>query len=735
MPDMVKNFSEIFSNQIFCIPDYQRGYAWEIKQWNDLLEDLDLLSEGHDHFTGTLVLRRNGDGGKNKFAVIDSEGNGYVLYDVIDGQQRLTTIVILLKAIHQEMLVLPVFAALAEGLQETYLYHKDLNGQPFTKLTLNFDSQTYFSDNILELHPGIAGPDIRSHERLHQALQHFSEYLGKKREALEGDYSAWLQSFYFKIIHHLNLIVYPVENEMDAGVIFETMNDRGRPLTELEKVKNYLLYLSSKLELQVPHDLNQRINNTWKYIYESLMAAKLPGRQYENQILRVHWLMIYNYDTSRWEESRSIKTRFSLRHYQGNHTLLLQDLIAYLTTLKDTATAYCDIYQPDRSDGFNNIQDTTLRQEIRMWNRKLNRLGTRASFLPALIAVRLKPKDDGQSYLKLLKLCETYDFRVFQWRRARSNAGETTLYRLAHQYYRTGNIAWLLEEIAQLALFYCPNNTFAERFDRANENWYQWSGIGYFLYEYEHYLADRRPVQLSWETLQGKPKPQSIEHILPQTPTDAYWLDGFSPEQRLRWTHDIGNLSLTFDNSSLSNLRFDLKKGKSGQKGTYADSPLFIERQLAMFEVWTEQEIVARRNEIRTWAVEKRWKIDAEPRVPKPPTSIEDVIENAERFGLGEKVAKLHSAAGRLGMWPTIRKGLQYRSPRYYRQTVFCIYVNPDSITIYYQLKNFSHLKNMTGEIAAEILNAKEGYNWYPLDKLPGLLEAFEELCRISKGE
>ena len=53
MPDMVKSISEIFANQVFRVPDYQRGYSWEEKQWNDLVEDLELLPEGRNHFTGT----------------------------------------------------------------------------------------------------------------------------------------------------------------------------------------------------------------------------------------------------------------------------------------------------------------------------------------------------------------------------------------------------------------------------------------------------------------------------------------------------------------------------------------------------------------------------------------------------------------------------------------------------------------------------------------------------------
>jgi len=731
MPDMVKTISDIFSNQVFHIPDYQRGYAWEEKQWNDLLEDLELLPVERNHFTGTLVLSRVQDEGKK---ILDQYGKAYTAYEVIDGQQRLTTIVILLKAIHEEMQSFPQFENLATGLRESFLYHIDLIRQPFTKLKLNSDSQEYFADNILGLNPGIGGPTIRSHQRLSQARQHFGRYLAAKQDRLGDAYPDWLQTLYLKLIHQLTMIVYPVNDELDAGVIFETMNDRGQPLTELEKVKNYLLYLSSKLDLPTAHDLPKRINRAWTHIYEYLMAAGLAGRQYEDQLLRAHWLMAYDHDVSHWENSRSIKNRFSLKRYQGRHDDLLHDLVVYLTGLVNAATAYCDIFRPARAEAFNDITRSTVRQQIILWSKKLARLGPRVGFLPILISVRLKASDDGETYLKTVKRCEIFDFRVFQLRRARANAGETTLYRLANQYYRTGSEAWLLEEIDQLCLRYCSQEAFIERFDRPKENWYNWRGISYFLYEYEHHLAGGRPVELTWEILQGRPKAQSIEHILPQTPEDPYWLDRFTKEQRERWTHDLGNLTLTYDNSSLGNRSFAAKKGAPGVAGTYANSPLFIEKQVAGCVEWTETEIIERREAMKTWAL-VRWKIEAKPRENKPPKNFDDVVEDAEQYGLADAVRGLHNAAGRLGMWPTIRKGLQYRSPRNYRQSVMVVYVYSSGIGIHFRLQNFGHIRNLSAEKAAETLDAQEGWNWYPPDKLPALLEAMDELCRISKGE
>ena len=428
MPDMVKRISQIFADQVFHVPDYQRGYAWEQRQWDDLLEDLELLSEGRSHFTGTLVLRARNDGNGQ---ILDQHMHAYDAYDIIDGQQRLTTVVILLKTIHDELKRYPQFDGLAERLRETYLHHNDQNGQPFTKLTLNTDSQDFFANNILGLHPGISGPTIRSHERLLGARDHFAAYLKDKREALGDGYSDWLQQLFRKITLQLNLIVYPVEDELDAGTIFETMNDRGKPLTELEKVKNYLLYASGKLELLGTHDLSRLINETWKLVYERLMAAGLAGRGNEDQLLRAHWLMAYDYDASHWENARSIKTRFSLRKYQEKHAELLDDLIDYLHTLQDAVAAYCDIFNPHHPGAYRDIQAPGLRSQIVLWGSKLTRLGVSASFLPLLIAVRSKVRDDGTTCLKTLQLLEKYSFRVFSWRRARSNAGQTSSSSLA----------------------------------------------------------------------------------------------------------------------------------------------------------------------------------------------------------------------------------------------------------------------------------------------------------------
>ena len=647
----IYTLQSVFLGRMFQVPDYQRGYAWEEKNWVDLIQDLELLPSERNHFTGTLVLRKNGRGAP-KFK--DEEGQVYDMFDVIDGQQRLATVVLLLDAIHDEMRRLDL-ANLANGLKKMYLAINDLNGQPHTRLRLNRDSQEYFYNNVLGFKPDIAGPAIRSHRLLQDAHVYFDRYLAKQSTKQGPAYPDWLRELYFKVTQHLTVLLYEVENELDAGIIFETMNDRGKPLTELEKVKNYLLYLASKLDLPTPHDLHEQVNATWTHIFEELMTAGLSGVEDEDQLLRVHWLMAYNYNPKAWEQSRSIKTRFSLRDYQERHAVLLQEIGEYLDTLRNAVTAYCDIHRPRRAGAFNEV-DFLLRARIVETSEKLTRLGergkVRATFLPLLIAVRLKAGDDGLTYLQTIELCEKFDFRVYQWMRYRAFAAQSTFFRIGADFFKKPDATHLLAEITATAWNYCTNAQFDERFARETENWYQWGGLKYFLYEDEQRLATERrePVHFHWEDLWDTRR-DTIEHILPQTPTTE-WIAAFPDENsRKRWLHDIGNLTLTYDNSYLLNKTFPAKKGHPAEANCYASSSFFVERQLAGYEAWNEAQVKDRREKLRAWAGQ-RWHIP-EPQVAAGVEASEALAPGehlgwlADKNGVGEEYQAILNAAGK----------------------------------------------------------------------------------------
>src|SRR5581483_7971139 len=131
----------------------------------------------------------------------------------------------------------------------------------------------------------------------------------------------------------------------------------------------------------------------------------------------------------------------------------------------------------------------------------------------------------------------------------------------------------------------------------------------YFLYEYEESLAGKEAPRLLWDDLERLDLEKTIEHILPQKPTDAYWTERFDAAARRKWTHDIGNLCLTAHNASYGNKSFPDKKGSAGVSRCYANSNLFMERALAKLPDWDEAALVERRKAIVEWAL-RRWHVE-----------------------------------------------------------------------------------------------------------------------------
>lgn len=620
------NIETLFSQRLFCIPDYQRGYAWDHQQCQEFLEDLEFLEPGKDHFMGTLILHAQSN--RSEY-IIDLSGNSYTAYNIVDGQQRLTTIVILLHAITLFMGTDSRQTELAKGAKQKYIATQDSNYQPLAKLSLNEDSREFFQQEVLEQGTYIGGATMRSHQRLQQAKLFFREFLEQQQEERDGtEFREWLQSFFFKIIHRITLIVYTVDREADAGIIFETMNNRGKPITELEKVKNYLLYLAGKLHLSGEHQLVAGINQTWKHIFENLMSANLSGTFYEEQLLRSHWLMAYDPNPRNWEGSRSIKQQFNLHQYREQHKELLRDLRNYLNSLRHSVTAYCDILYPTRMGSFRDFIGHAAHDSIVAEAGRLARVGSLASFIPMLIAARLQRNYSGDHYLLLTEYCEKYAFRVYRWLQLRSNAGQTRLFRMGYQiYHGQMSIEQSTQRLQQLILSYASDTRFESAFENEAGNWYRWGGLKYFLYEYESHLAQLRgvPMKMPWEEFARKK--DTIEHILPGTPdASGFWIERFPDELYDHWLHDIGNLVLTYDNSALSNRPFFTNSQTKDKKSFYTESVLLSEREISTYADWTEESIQDRRKKLKKWALQ-RWHVDppvtmlVEQEVSENPTS------------------------------------------------------------------------------------------------------------------
>ena len=431
--EQLQTIQKVFSDKLLRVPDYQRGYAWDERQWKDLVEDLEVMRSDQEHYTGTLVLHLDP---LNK-QVIDEEGKALKVYDVVDGQQRLTTVIVLLDCISKELQQYEKKATLANGIRKNYIQIVDIENQEKARLTLNKDCHEFFVNNIIAIDKTLTGPQIKSHERLERAQKFFMKYLENIRQQYPIEFEQRLLDLLTKITNYLMLTVYKVPNASDVGVIFEVMNNRGKPLSEMEKVKNYLLYLASKIEMDAANELSEKINKTWAFIFQRLMESNVSSLDYENQLLRSSWLMAYNYLTKTWKGYSSIKEEFNLRKYSDNFEKLLNDLNLYVDILHQSCIAYCDVIDPNHTEAYKNFHDKPdLRRRLRKNTEKLMRIGNIAAFLPILMAARIKNPDDSDFYEELLELCEKYSFRIYRLHSYRSNTGQSNFFRQGYELFK-----------------------------------------------------------------------------------------------------------------------------------------------------------------------------------------------------------------------------------------------------------------------------------------------------------
>lgn len=734
--DNLQTFHSLFSQWRFTVPDYQRGYAWGEDQWKALMEDLSTLTNDNDHFTGLLVLHEN----KDLDVRIKTRGIVKDVYDVVDGQQRLTTIVILLNEIRRSMEGLKSgdLPEIARSITDTYLFEPGPGGKPVLKLNLDRMNRDFFAHNVLEVDGvDLLGAEIQSHKNLAGARAYFREYLQTKQTDMGEGYAVWLETLYGKVSNQMKVMVYRLRSEADAGVVFESMNNRGKKPNHLDLVKNYLLFLASKLGPELNPQLTAEINKAWETIFKQLSAAGRP--EDEETLLQMHWYTVYDHDKKHWdnekEKSDLIKRRFSLVDYLDRYDELYQKLVTYVRTLSNAAIAYSDLRRPSRPDAFQIYANTPeIRAEIIKYSQKLLRLGILRPFQPLLIAVRLRNPDSADQYLQVVKQCERYAFRVFAIAERRASGKEAVLFRLGNQFYHGRiSITALDETLRRDLMKECDDTLFKNSFSVENPTpWYGKRGLAYFLYEYEEELYKPEEPIINWQTIyEGGHK--TIEHILPQTPEESgYWADRFSQEDRERLTHQIGNLTLTEDNSCLGRKPFPEKKGRLGKSCCYANSNLKIERQLAELADWTPEEVKTRQNKLASWAL-KRWHVEAPP--PLPIEGWDRQIQIARQNGVEKEFLALDEVAVKLGLGPAPGKNCMRYKPKYdWTLNAITVYCYQDALSVRLRPHNFPRREGLSEARVLQAFNNQRDW-WVPTNQFSGFLSRMEGLLAEADAE
>lgn len=256
---------EILGNgKTYKIPPFQRDYSWEEEYWQDLWDDFVFIDDSKNpHYMGTIVL---------KASTKDNE------FEVIDGQQRLTTITLFIIAIIkflEDLVNKGIDAEInkdrIDDIGKKYIGEKNLVTRHYeSKIELNKNNNHFFQDKILRLEEPASYSKLNYSEKL---LYDGYKYFYKKiTDKFQND-AEKITSFLLTISNKTIFIKIIVDNELDAYTVFETLNSRGVPLTTTDLLKNYLLSLSFR---STPESQMGLLEERWNKIVHNIGFDEFP---------------------------------------------------------------------------------------------------------------------------------------------------------------------------------------------------------------------------------------------------------------------------------------------------------------------------------------------------------------------------------------------------------------------------------------------------------------------------
>ncbi|WQY33740.1 DUF262 domain-containing HNH endonuclease family protein [Helicobacter pylori] len=554
------NLDGVIEKGVFEIPSYQRGYAWQIRQLKDFWNDLEHVSKlgSQFHYMHSLTLREL----ENEF-----ENSAF---EIIDGQQRLATSLILLgllakttqnkdpkySLINLEPILSYKYYGLSEAFRAITEEEKDLKAFKTSFYAKNLiDAYTFFKEKISDT----------------------------PIEALEKMFDALIKKMLFSVVELK-------DNRIDPFSSFETINNRGKDLSTLELFKNRLHFVAHKIcDGKKLEKLQNEINDTYTRIYYDL-------RHFKDDHLEgfLKHFVAYYYGEKGDFKKRLLEMEFNAHKRYTDNTNFndeyekIDDLLFYLSysskvwhflhTLDEKSIAL--IFDDNRKL---EMEITPKMRNLLDKMRRLNALSDNA-FLPlllSLLTIQLVGRSaNEQPYTTqelegLLEYLERFGFLVYGV--AGKNTAKNEWIELAFKAfraYRYGEENIVIEKLPTLekSFFNRQGNSALELLEenihskKNTEKWYQWGkALNYLLYEYE--LHHNPETTLNFDS-----SIESIEHILPQKPDQGYSDKEKNWAKNPHIVHALGNLLLIPKNanSSLSNKPFDEKR-KEYLKGSYSE--------------------------------------------------------------------------------------------------------------------------------------------------------------------
>lgn len=562
----------------FSIPVYQRNYNWDQSNCQQLFEDIESVAHtGKDHFIGSIVYISIGTGTRP-------------YYNIIDGQQRITSVMLLLKALCDCM----PDKGVKSDIQRSFLTVNDSNGDPKVKLKqIESDSAVYEK---------IISADIVSEDSFSPAERssHVYDNYAYFRKRIES--STVSPELLYNALFKLEIIDVCLTTE-DPQEVFESMNSTGKGLSNTDLLRNYLL-------MGLPQEEQTKLyKNYWSQIEKNVGSMM--------DFFVVFYLILKRKSDSIFLRRRSSKINRNTvydcyktyipadEHKREMTESLLKDMCAYSSLYKRI------INKDDRK--------SEIGKTLYELTYELN-ADSCAIFLMHLLSIENVSDED---LAKALKACASYVFRVRLMRGSISNQ----FFALAIQYFDRSEAATFVDRVwdaltaGQGSYRFPKDDEFEDAM--ATRNIYlefKPQMIRYILYKYER--ARTKEVV--------EPDQVTIEHILPQEPKKwAAHLEEIQDTEYEDYIHKLGNLTLTKYNGEASNEVFKEKKK------IYLDSGFKITRDIAAVTDWNTKEIKARSKEMAKEAL-ALWPLP--DRYNKT-----DFASTGQYFGMDEEIEDLYN--------------------------------------------------------------------------------------------
>lgn len=607
------SLGELLRKRVFEIPEYQRTYSWTERQRDDLFGDIERLlrpeEAGRSHFMATIAClappATDGAEEADGFDRSGEEGASRLAVTVVDGQQRLTSLVILLKAIEKKLRQLA-----REKPAET-----NETGDVASRLAVLLYDENLGREVLLQAN--------------HENSAHLRNYLcdgrllSEKDAATSADWNlrdACLRSEGFvdriandsgvpsaghgqllrllaTVEDRLRFICIDLDDHATVYRVFETINSRGLVVDALDKSKSILMGIAtSQATGRDAERMVAELHKIWTTIYRTIGVSEVNGEE----LLRFAATLIELGEHSRVltaADSIEVLRRICSEGGRGS-------LFRVTNFLVDVAKALRDI-----------ARSPATRAVARVSQARLLYVGI--SLARGLTA-------DERSLA--LEQWERVTFRIFGLCRkdARTKRGDYT--RLACRIYHGTASAKgapalppsLAEICGQLQSLAGDEYAIEKAVvSLVKPDWYDWEGtLRYILFRYEEHLAGGDVNRDTWNVIWRESASKTIEHVFPQTPS-AGWTPRYDPAEEKSLISRLGNLAILPQaiNSAASNQPFTKKKEIYEEKGALGLRHI---KDICKKAEWRREEI-AEREELIVRFAKSRWAdLPGEPTLEQP---------------------------------------------------------------------------------------------------------------------